>query len=120
MRAPLLAALALAAALLTLSLPASATDLGLVPVSIGDRDGDGLPEVGAGGIVGGPCGCDCPVAGVLVEADAAGQHAEGWAALVLLPICGVGAIVDVDPGAVAPNEPPFVSVVPYLSGALGN
>lgn len=70
----------------TLVAPSSAANLepavqlpGNPLLQVSDTDGDGLYEAESEFSTP-PCGCNCPVVGVTVEADVAGSSSETWAA----------------------------------------
>jgi hypothetical protein len=67
-------------------------------VSVGDSDGDGLPEVSTSGVAGGPCACRCPIAGAATGAEAAGISVAGDTRSALV-VCGTRLAAAVDPGA---------------------
>lgn len=88
---------------------ASAAEIPLpAGVTVGDRDGDGLPEAHASAGTP-PCLCYCPVVGAGAEVEAAGQEVY---AVAIDGLCSYGAAADVDPNAVEPLGP--ASVDPFL------
>lgn len=106
--------LTLAALLLLLAAPATATDVtvydpGLVErdVNVDDSDNDGWEETDGSVVGGSPCGCACPVAYGGAHLEAAGSEADVVVGTVILPFCGVGAWWDVDPT----DPDPFAPVV---------
>ncbi|MEA3202461.1 MAG: hypothetical protein QOI63_127 [Thermoplasmata archaeon] len=105
----LLTLLALAG-LVALAIPSAAAQQPLpaaCPTTVGDPDGDGLPEVGSACSTP-PCGCNCPVVGGGAHIQAAGQEATVIAAT---SICEYATLVSVDPGAPDPNGPVVVDPI---------
>jgi hypothetical protein len=96
-------------ALVGVSRPAMAADgpIEVPKVSLGDSDGDGLPEVSVSWFAGGPCACRCPILGGATGMQVSGIKVavEARSALV---VCGTRLGVGVDPG------PPSSSVLPDL------
>jgi hypothetical protein len=111
----------LAAASLALTAPgASALRRSDLPsITVGDSDGDGLPEISVAGTAGGPCACRCPVVIGGAAAGAAGQEVDATGATVLV-VCGnrVAAVLDPDPPE--PTRAPHVEVRTGIEqGGLG-
>jgi hypothetical protein len=101
--------LLLLAGLVALAVPATAQKLPTVcPTSVGDSDGDGLPEASSTCSTP-PCGCNCPVVGGGAHLQAAGQEATVIGATSL---CEYLVIVQADPGA--PNLAGPVAVDPIV------
>jgi hypothetical protein len=94
---PILVAALLMLASFTLT-PASAVDLGLPGPTVGDADGDGLPEA-SDEYATPECGCACPVVGGGFQAEAAGQEVFVAAAAS----CQSGYAYDVGPGEPDPD-----------------
>lgn len=67
-------------------------------LTVGDADGDGLPEASASGVAGGPCACWCPVMGGDTGAGVAGQVA-GVETRTAVILCGTRLAATVDPNA---------------------
>lgn len=86
-------------------------------VTVGDRDGDGLPE--ASSEYSTPvCGCNCPVVGGGVELSAAGQRLYVVAATAL---CQSAYAIDVDPGQPDPtNNPSVEPIIICRGGGFGS
>jgi hypothetical protein len=68
-------------------------------------------EIKGGEVVGGPCGCNCPVVGGGATVEAAGQKATVVAATEVV-FCGTGVWYDVVTGPVNPLG--TVSVTPIV------
>ena len=79
--------------------------------SIGDTDGDGLPEASASVLAGGPCACRCPVMGGAVDGGAVGEVARADTRTALV-VCGTRLSASVDPA------PPDGQVPPGVGGRL--
>jgi len=74
-------------------------------VTVGDSDGDGLPEASVAVVAGGPCACRCPVLGGAVVAGAVGEVARIDTRTALV-ICGTRVAAVVDPGPPERSRPP--------------
>jgi hypothetical protein len=87
-------------------------------VTLGDSDGDGLPEASVSGVVGGPCACRCPVAGADADARAADQVVSAGAATALV-VCGTRIAAVLDPGAPGGGSPRADGRLRLDPGGLG-
>jgi hypothetical protein len=88
-------------------------------VTVGDSDGDGLPEASVVGTAGGPCACRCPVMGGDVDAGAAGQVATAGTRTALV-VCGTRVAAGLTPKAPDPLVTPRVGGRLYVDpGGLG-
>jgi len=104
--------------------PASAAHAARGPVQVpkvtlGDSDGDGLPEASVSALEGGPCACRCPVMGGDAGVDAAGVVASADTRTALV-VCGTRLEAAVDPAPPDPQARPRADGRLHLDpGGLG-
>ena len=86
---------------------ASSGLVGPLKIELGDSDGDGLAEVSALGVAGGPCACRCPIMGGDWEFAVLGQTVALGTRSALV-VCGTRLAVGVNPGAPDPLGDPQI------------
>ncbi|MEA3203031.1 MAG: hypothetical protein QOI63_697 [Thermoplasmata archaeon] len=74
-------------------------------------------ELKGGEVVGGPCGCNCPVVGGGATVEAAGQKATVVAATEVI-VCGTGVWYDVVTGPLDPTAPITVTPIVVCYGVV--
>jgi len=98
---------------------ASTSLVGAPQITVGDSDGDGVPEAAASGVAGGPCACRCPLMGGEAGVAAAGQAVTTGSRSALV-VCGTRTSLSANPDAPDANRgPQFSGRLRFNPGGLG-